>query len=621
MHIPVRLWVCLFALLLVVPACAQEKGAGDSEETKKEAPMAGDNPVPGRFQAPDLEGGTEWLNTTGPISMKDLRGKIVVLDFWTYCCINCMHILPDLKYLEKKYPNQLVVIGVHYPKFDNEHDTDNIREAIVRYEIEHPVVNDSEGKIARAYQFSSWPTLVLIDPEGKYVGHQPGEGSRDLFDQVIGKMVTYHRAKGTLDETPVSFHLEREKREPSPLRYPGKVLADELGQRLFISDSNNNRIVISSFDGKLIETIGSGAIGKRDGSYTEAEFNHPQGMSLVGKMLYVADTENHMLRVVDLEGKKVTTVAGTGVQSHGRLTTADGAVPALQTELNSPWALQYLHGDLYICMAGPHQLWVHKPGTDTIQVYAGTGREDILDDSRSKCALAQPSGITTDGKVLFHVDSEGSAVRKTTVAEKVVEVSTVVGAHDLSRGRALFEFGDIDGNKGKARLQHPLEVLYHDGNLFVADTYNHKIKLVNAKSGETHTWLGTGKRGQDLTAGSVQLSEPAGLTMIGKELIIADTEAPIHLAQGIGGRFAAVVDLNVDVVQLLVATRHILLDLARLAAHIDYFNARKWCKCSEKEARLLHTFDRALGHHNTARTFVNLCKTRSTSAEGEHHRH
>lgn len=518
---PALLWACLLTLICGVPTVTR---AEDKEPAvaEKEAPMPDENPFPGRFPAPELDGGTEWLNTTGPISMKELRGKIVLLDFWTYCCINCMHILPDLKYLEQKYPNQLVVIGVHHPKFDNEHDTDNIREAILRYEIEHPVVNDTNGKIGQNFGFSSWPTLVLIDPEGKYVGHQPGEGNRELFDNVIAKMITYHRAKGTLDETPVSFHLEREKQAPSPLRYPGKVLADEAGKRLFISDSNNNRLVISSLDGQLIDTIGSGAIGNKDGSFADAEFDHPQGMSLVGETLYVADTENHLLRAVDLKAKTVTTIAGVGQQARGRLTVADGPQPALKTPLNSPWALQHLDGMLYICMAGPHQMWAHKPGSDTIQVFAGTGREDIIDDSLEGCALAQPSGITTDGKNLFHVDSEGSAVRRVTLGDNG-EVSTVVGPHDLARGRSLFEFGDIDGNAGKARLQHPLEVLYHNGQLFVADTYNHKIKLVDAKTGETATWLGTGKRGHEIKSDAVQLSEPAGLTISGEELLIADT--------------------------------------------------------------------------------------------------
>jgi len=433
-----------------------------------------------------------------------------------------MHVLPDLKFLERKYPNQLVVIGVHHPKFDNEKDSANIREAIVRYEIEHPVVNDSDGVIGRKFNFSSWPTLMLIDPEGNFVGQQPGEGNRELFDEVIDKMITYHRAKGTLDETPVSFHLEREKQAPTPLRYPGKVLADEAGQRLFISDSNHNRIVVASLDGKLMETIGTGAIGRKDGNYSEAEFDHPQGMSLVGGTLYVADTENHLLRAIDLTAKTVKTVAGTGEQSHGRLTVEDGPQPAATTPLNSPWALQYLDGELYICMAGPHQLWSHKPGTDTVQVFAGTGREDILDNKLAASALAQPSGITTDGQALYHVDSEGSAVRRVTTGAKG-EVETIMGPHDLARGRSLFEFGDIDGPADKARLQHPLEVLYHKGQLFVTDTYNHKIKLIDLKTRETTTWLGTGIRGAEVKGNSVQLAEPAGLTVMRDELVIADT--------------------------------------------------------------------------------------------------
>ena len=497
--------------------------AQDKVAAQKEPPVdAGENPFPGRFAAPSLEGGTEWLNTSGEISLKELRGKVVVLDFWTYCCINCMHILPDLKFLEQKYPNQLVVIGVHHPKFDNEQDSANIREAILRYEIEHPVVNDSDGVIGRKFNFSSWPTLMIIDPEGNFVGQQPGEGNRELFDTVIAKMIVYHRAKGTLDETPVSFHLEREKQAPTPLRYPGKVLADEAGQRLFISDSNHNRIVVSDLYGKLIETIGSGAMGNKDGNYADAEFDHPQGMALVGDVLYVADTENHTLRAVDLKSKKVISIAGTGEQSHGRLTVDDGPQPATTTPLNSPWALQHLDGVLYLCMAGPHQLWSHTPGTDTVQVFAGTGREDILDDSLANSALAQPSGITTDGKALYHVDSEGSAVRRVTTGAKG-EVTTVVGPHDLARGRSLFEFGDIDGPADKARLQHPLEVLFHQGQLFVTDTYNHKIKRVDAKTGASTTWLGTGKRGTHIDNETVQLSEPAGLTVIGEELIIADT--------------------------------------------------------------------------------------------------
>lgn len=477
------------------------------------APAKTENPFPGRFPAPSLDGGTEWLNCAGPISLKDVRGKIVLLDFWTYCCINCMHVLPDLKFLEEKYPNQLVVIGVHSAKFDNEKDSKNIREAIVRYEIAHPVVNDSNMTIARKYQFSSWPTFVLIDPEGNYVGRQPGEGNRELFDRVIGQLVEFHRAKGTLDETPVRFNLEKEKDPPRPLKYPGKVLADQKGKRLFIADSNHNRIVVTSMDGKLIDVIGSGQIGATDGDFASATFDHPQGMELVGNTLYVADTENHMLRTVDLNTKQVSTLAGTGVQARFR---AQGG-RLREIPLNSPWDVRHLDNVLYVAMAGPHQLWKHDLGSESIEVYAGNGREDIVDAPLESSSLAQPSAIETDGQALYFVDSEGSAIREI----RKGQVTTLVGPHDLPRGRSLFEFGDIDGTGDEVRLQHPIGLAYHTGQLYVADTYNDKIKVVDIKTRRASSWLGTGERGSALEP--LQLNEPAGLTASEEFLFIADT--------------------------------------------------------------------------------------------------
>jgi thiol-disulfide isomerase/thioredoxin/sugar lactone lactonase YvrE len=475
-----------------------------------------ENPFPGRFPAPSLDGGVEWLNTSGPISLNDLRGKIVLLDFWTYCCINCMHILPDLKYLEKKYDKQLVVIGVHAAKFSNEKETENIRRAILRYEIEHPIINDANMVVARKYQFSSWPTLVLIDPEGNYVGSQPGEGNREIFDEVIGKMVAFHRAKGTLDESPVKFVLERQRATATPLRFPGKLLADANNDRLYVSDSNHNRIVVSTLDGQLVDVIGDGGIGRQDGDYKTATFDHPQGMTLVGDTLYVADTENHLLRAVDLKRQQVTTLAGTGEQA--KLRARGGALT--KTALNSPWALTHLDGVLYVAMAGPHQLWSHKLGTNRIEVFAGSGREDILDGSREEASLAQPSGITTDGRLLYWVDSEGSAVRAVS-RERGGDVKTIVGPHDFPRGRSLFEFGDIDGKADDVRLQHPLGIVYHEGSLFVADSYNHKIKQVTPKTRTCETWIGTGSRGNGLDP--VQLSEPADMVIVGNRMIVADT--------------------------------------------------------------------------------------------------
>lgn len=507
---PHRTCLTLLALAICLPLFA---GPAFIQTASAAAP---ENPFPKRFPSPQLDGGTGWLNTSGPITLKDLRGKVVVLDFWTYCCINCMHVLPELKELEEKYRDELVVIGVHSAKFDNEQDTENIREAIVRYGIEHPVINDSRMTIWRKFQIRSWPTLVLIDPEGQYCGSLSGEGNGKFLSQVIARVIAYHGAKGTLDKTPLNFRLEREKQPPTPLKYPGKLLVDPDEKRLFISDSNHNRIVVASLDGKLLEIIGNGEIGRTDGDYDTAKFDHPQGMELVGSKLYVADTENHLIRRVDLSSKRVSTLAGTGEQDRTRVSKGR----LRRTALNSPWDLEHVDGTLYIAMAGPHQIWSHKLGSGEIGVFSGNGTENIVDGTHSSASYAQTSGIDSDGEYLYVCDSEGSAIRKVSIDPRG-KVVTIAGTHDLPQGQSLFEFGDVDGRGSQARFQHPLGVALDGKTLFVADTYNHKIRELDLSNDMVTTWLGDGRRGNRLNP--PRFSEPSGLAVHDGKMYIADT--------------------------------------------------------------------------------------------------
>src|SRR3989441_4451102 len=268
-----------------------------------------------RVRAPELTGRRGWLNTDKPLSLAALKGKVVLLDFWTYGCINCMHIIPDLKKLEKKYGNELVVIGVHSAKFENEKETENIRRIILRYEIEHPIVNDADFAIWKAYAVDAWPTRYLIDPAGYVIGRLSGEGGYEAIDKAIGESIAEFRKRGELNEEPLNFVLERARVGDLPLAFPGKILADAKSDRLFIADSDHNRIVIARLDGTLVDTIGNGAHGADDGSFDRATFFRPQGMALDSDTLYIADTENHLIREVDLKSKTVKTVAGTGRQS------------------------------------------------------------------------------------------------------------------------------------------------------------------------------------------------------------------------------------------------------------------------------------------------------------------
>jgi DNA-binding beta-propeller fold protein YncE len=462
-----------------------------------------------KIHAPELNGHKGWLNTDKPITLQGLRGKIVLLDFWTYGCINCVHIIPDLKKLEAKYANQLVVIGVHSAKFENEKVTENIRKIIVRYGVEHPVVNDADFKIWDAYTMRAWPGLALITPDGYVVGKWFGEGHFDKIETEITRLIEEFRKKGTLNEEPLKFALERAKISNLPLAYPGKILADEKTKRLFISDSNHNRIIITDFNGKLLEVIGNGNASAKDGSYTNATFNRPQGLALSNEKLYVADTENHLLRRIDLQKKTVETIAGTG---NLKDFTGIGGI-AKTTPLRSPWDLEIVENELFIAMAGSHQIWVMDLVSNKIQAYAGTQYEARLDGYREDSAFAQPSGIISDGKNLFVADSESNIIRQ--INFKDGEVKTLVGGD-------LFSFGDVDGFGDDVRLQHPLGVALYNGKVLIADTYNHKIKILDAKNQTVKTFLGTGKVGQN-DGKNPSFYEPAGLSVADGKLFIADT--------------------------------------------------------------------------------------------------
>lgn len=463
-----------------------------------------------RIRAPELTGGRGWLNTDKPLSLAALKGKVVLLDFWTYGCINCMHIIPDLKKLEKKYPNELVVIGVHSAKFDNEKDTENIRQIILRYEIEHPIVNDADFKIWNAYAVNAWPTRYLIDPAGYVIGRLSGEGGYEALDKIIGDTIAEFRKRGELNEAPLKLALEKAKVGDLPLAFPGKIIADEKNQRLFIADSDHNRIVIARFDGTLLQTIGTGARGADDGSFDHATFFRPQGLALDGEMLYVADTENHLIREVDLKANAVKTIAGTGQQ----MLEYGLSGPARQIALNSPWDLALSGRTLYIAMAGPHQIWQMDLDQQTVSTFAGSGREARTDGPVAEAAFAQPSALTTDGKTLYVSDAEANIIRGINLGSKP-KVSTIAGGD-------LFDFGDKDGLGDDVRLQHPLGLARWNGKLLIADTYNHRIKILDPVSREVRAFVGSGKPGQ-LDGAKPSFYEPGGLAVTTDKLFVADT--------------------------------------------------------------------------------------------------
>jgi thiol-disulfide isomerase/thioredoxin len=506
----------LGALALLAGACSSGSGSGSA--------AAGDTSSEGltyvgKAAAPDFPAGLEWFNTGGrPLSIpNDLHGKIVVLDFWTSGCINCIHILPDLDRFEQEFGDDVAVIGVHSAKFTNESTAASIRENIVKDGITHPVVNDAGLAVWNAYGAQAWPTTVVIDPLGRVVGGHEGEGVYEEIDPVHKTMVAEYGAAGDLDPTPLQTVLEAASAAPTVLSYPGAVLADPTGGRLFIADSGHHRILQASLSGELQRQIGAGGEGLVDGPAESAEFANPQGLALSadGGTLYVADTANHAIRAVTLATGEVDTIAGSGQQAQTLPTGGKGK----DTALSSPWGLAVQGDRLFIAKAGLHQIWVDDLAKDAVSVFAGSGAEGIDDGVPSGATLAQTSGLalSPDGTTLYFTDPESSSVRQVPT-DGSGKVATIVGT-------GLFDFGDVDGDASTARLQHPLGVApTPDGRLLVSDSYNDELKLVDPVARTATTFAGTGQPGlADGVGTAAQLAEPGGLSAVGNTVYVADT--------------------------------------------------------------------------------------------------
>lgn len=456
---------------------------------------------------------TGWLNTSRSLTADDVRGRILLLDFWTYCCINCMQIMPDLHYLEERFDDKLTVIGVHSAKFKNERDSENIRQAILRNDLTHPVVNDFDFSTWQAFDVHAWPTLILIGPEGNIVQTYTGEGHRDEIARDVEALIATYGDR--LNRSPLPIALEKTKAPPHRLNFPAKLAyAPDYpgGGAFFVSDSGNHRILVLARDGRIIEQIGSGEPGRKDGAFDTARFMTPQGLAYHNQVLYVADTGNHLVRAVHLDTRQVSSIAGTGARG-----AAGGkqAVSALHTALASPWDVAFYpdNAHLTIAAAGTHQIWEYDMAGKHMHVLAGSGREAIRDGAFPDNALAQPSGLSAYGDRLYFVDAETSSLR----VLKGGTVTTLIGS-------GLFDFGFKDGRKDAALMQHPLGLAADEGVVYIADSYNHSIRMYDSNTGMLSTLAGHGERGhKDGPFNEATFNEPNDVLLAGHILYVADT--------------------------------------------------------------------------------------------------
>ncbi|MCT9008144.1 thioredoxin-like domain-containing protein [Streptomyces rhizosphaerihabitans] len=451
-----------------------------------------------RVRAPELIGKGGWLNTGDEqYTLADLRGRIVLLDFWTFCCINCLHVLDELRELEEKHRDTVVIIGVHSPKFVHEAEHQAVVDAVERYGVEHPVLDDPELATWKQYAVRAWPTLVVIDPEGYVVAQHAGEGHAHAIELLVEELEAEHAAKGTLRRGDGPYVAPEP--EPTVLRFPGKALALPSGN-LLVSDTTRHQLVELAEDAEtVVRRIGSGVRGFVDGTAEAAGFSEPQGLALLDEgAVVVADTVNHALRRVDLATGAVSTLAGTGRQWWQGAPTSG---PAREVDLSSPWDVALFGGKVWIAMAGVHQLWAFDPAAETVEVTAGTTNEGLVDGPGPEAWFAQPSGLAATEDRLWLADSETSALRW---VDRDGTVHTAVGT-------GLFDFGHRDGAAEQALLQHPLGVTaLPDGSVAVSDTYNHALRRYDPATGEVTTL-------------ATDLREPSDAVLVGDDIVVVES--------------------------------------------------------------------------------------------------
>ncbi|WP_327390314.1 thioredoxin-like domain-containing protein [Streptomyces microflavus] len=453
-----------------------------------------------RVRAPELIGKGGWLNTGDrQYTLSELRGRIVILDFWTFCCVNCLHVLDELRELEEKHRDTVVIIGVHSPKFVHEAEHQAVVDAVERYEVHHPVLDDPELATWKQYAVRAWPTLVVIDPEGYVVAQHAGEGHAHAIEKLVEELEAEHGAKGTLRRgdgpyvapEPVATHL----------RFPGKALLLPDGGFL-VSDTTRHRLVELDEDGETVRRhFGAGERGLSDGGPDEARFSEPQGLAVLPDgRIAVADTVNHAIRALDLTTGVTSTLAGTGRQWWQGTPTSG---PAREVDLSSPWDLAWFGDRLWIAMAGVHQLWTYDPEDRAVRVAAGTTNEGLVDGPAAEAWFAQPSGlaVSADGERLWIADSETSALRW---VDRDEHVHTAVGT-------GLFDFGHRDGAASQALLQHPIGVTaLPDGSVAISDTYNHALRRYDPATDEVTTL-------------ATDIREPSDAVLLDGDLVVVES--------------------------------------------------------------------------------------------------
>lgn len=472
-----------------------------------------------RLKVPELPDNLQWFNTDLPIKLEHQVGKVVVLAFWTGSYASCLHLLENFRYLEKKYSSGLTIISIHSPQYPSESKLSHVKNTIQKNKVLHPVINDANCYLLKKYGIKDKPTLILVDAEGFIIGAIRGHANLAQLESVIQKELTIAEKKNIR-----SYQQSSQTQACSNLTqlyYPGKILATS--NKLYISDSGNNRVLEANLNGRVTRSFGGRRAGLLDGEETDALFNNPQGLEIIDDFLYVADCFNHVIRRINLHTGEVDTVMGNAVVGQADF---QGYSNPADAKLNMPWGLENYQGALYISMAGSHQIWKWQLSVNRLIPFRGTGQLKSADGLDQVAAFAQPTGLSGGESALFVCDCLSSAIRKINMPDGYV--STLVG-------RAA-EFGDMDGPNYMARLQYPLDLSYDQKRqlLWLCDSYNHKIKYLQLRNNEVQTLEIQG------------LNEPSGMYLYNDILWVANTNAHELVRLDLQQGSLSVVKMNFD---------------------------------------------------------------------------
>jgi hypothetical protein len=449
-----------------------------------------------RAPAKEFPAGLEWVNTTRAPQLSELRGRVTLLWFWTYDSVNCWSVARDLRFLEDKYHDGLTVLGVHCPKYPRQAGGEGVLRAVNRLRLRHAVANDPGFGLWQDYGVSAWPTVVLIDAEGRFAALFAGEGRGAEIDGAIARLLEEAAIRDLRVYEPSPPASRAEPR--LPLAFPGKLFAD--AKHLYIADSGHHRVLECTHDGRIVRVFGSGNPGFADGAQGEACFDDPQGIVRRNDTLIVADRGNHAVRQISLANGMVETIIGRGKPV--RMRPLD--TPAHEVALHSPSDVSIVGDDLFVAVSGLHQIWRVNLVNDRVGVLAGSGELGLADGIGSNATFAQPSALGVLGRQLVVADAAASAVRWVHVDEARV---------DTAIGSGLYDYGDSGGARGEARLQNPLGIAVDPrGIVFIADSYNDGIKVLNRKGGEARP-----------LRINYRFAEPAGLSLASGVLWVANT--------------------------------------------------------------------------------------------------